>query len=405
MKDGVIYPMPPVRLGARAWCLTCAVLSSALTLSSPAFSQGTVETAQQTNERIRQLSIMAQRVQRDYVIGSGDLLAVEVFDVAELSREVRVSAAGTIALPLLPMRLHVTGLTEVQLEQKIAEILEANGLVTHPQVSVTVKEKRSKPITVIGAVGHPLVYQAIRPVTLLEVLSEAGGIANDAGSIVNVRRGAPGATADLDAAGLSAPGSAASAAAKPSPDSAVPSVAGAPGENAKPGQPDAVRKPVPQDDPQPPDLSDEAVSISINLNDLLESGDPKYNIPLEGGDVVIVPRAGVVYVIGAVGRPGGFVLSNDREQMSTLKLLSLAGGLGRTARGDKAVILRKDAAGQQQQTPVDLKKILQRKTEDVALHPSDILFVPESGGKQALIRATEIALGVGTAAVIFRMGR
>jgi polysaccharide export outer membrane protein len=176
-------------------------------------------------------------------------------------------------------------------------------------------------------------------------------------------------------------------------------------EDPKPAEPNAERTSTQPDSPAPSDLSAEAVSITINLNDLLDTGDPKYNIPLEGGDVVMVPRAGIVYVIGAVGRPGGFVLSNDREQMSTLKLLSLAGGLGRTARADRAVILRKDAAGQQKETPVDLKKILARKTEDVALHPSDILFVPESGGKQALVRATEIALGVGTAAAIFRLGR
>jgi len=59
------------------------------------------------------------------------------------------------------------------LEQKIAEVLEANGLVSHPEVSVSVKERKSKPITVVGAVPHPMVYQADRPVTLLEVLAEA----------------------------------------------------------------------------------------------------------------------------------------------------------------------------------------------------------------------------------------
>ena len=93
----------------------------------------------------------------------------------ELSRDVRVSQTGTIGLPLMPVRLHVKGLTETQAEQKIAEVLQANGLVTHPEVSVAVKERKSKPITVVGAVPHPMVYQAERPITLLEVLAEAGG--------------------------------------------------------------------------------------------------------------------------------------------------------------------------------------------------------------------------------------
>src|SRR2546429_4411562 len=76
----------------------------------------------------------------------------------------------------------------MQTEQKIAEVLEANGLVTHADVSVTVKEHKSKPITVVGAVSHPMVYQADRPVTVLEVLAEAGGVANDAGDTVIVAR-------------------------------------------------------------------------------------------------------------------------------------------------------------------------------------------------------------------------
>src|SRR4029077_17533328 len=92
------------------------------------------------------------------------------------------------AIPLVPVRLHVSGLTETQAQFKIAEVLEANGLVSHPDVSVTVKEHKSKPITVLGAVLHPMVYQADRQVTLVEVLAEAGGIANDAGDTGIVTR-------------------------------------------------------------------------------------------------------------------------------------------------------------------------------------------------------------------------
>jgi len=118
-------------------------------------------------------------------------LAIEVFDVKELSRDVRVSQTGTIGIPLVPVRLRVSGLSETQAEQKIAEVLEANGLVSHPEVSVTVRERKSKPITVVGAVGHPLVYQADRQVTVLEVLAEAGGLSNDAGDQVIITRAVP----------------------------------------------------------------------------------------------------------------------------------------------------------------------------------------------------------------------
>ncbi len=337
--------------------------------------QPVLETPQQTNEHIREFSRVAQKIQREYVIGSGDLLSVEVFDVDELTRGVRVSQTGTIALPLIPVRLHVAGLTEIQTEQKVAEVLEANGLVSHPQVSVTVKEKKSKPITVVGAVAHPMVYQADRTVTLLEVLSEAGGIANDAGNTVIVTR--PGKDAPADAAGETAGASGAT--------------------NAAP----AKEQDLPAKEAAPPP----AITITMNLNDLLETGDPKNNLVLEAGDIVTVPHAGIVYVIGAVERPGGFVLSNDRVDMSALKVLSLAGGVRRTAKSDAAVILRKDTSGQRQQVAVNLKKILARQGEDIPLRASDILFVPESSGKRAALKAAEVALAIGSAATIFRVAR
>src|SRR5262249_27937457 len=146
------------------------------------------ETAQQTNDRIKALSASARTPVHDYVIGRGDVLAVDVFDIPELTRELRVSQTGSIGMPLVPVRLRVAGLTEIKAQQKIAEVLEVNGLVSHPQVLVNVKEKKSKPITIVGAVVHPMVYQADRPVTLLEVLAEAGGISPDAGDSVIVTR-------------------------------------------------------------------------------------------------------------------------------------------------------------------------------------------------------------------------
>src|SRR5213082_4139799 len=165
--------MQPATLRAAAGCLLSGALLALLPLSSTCRAQAgrgqpVLETPQQVNDRIRELSATLRTMPHDYVIGSGDLLSIYVFDVEELSREVRVSQTGTIGIPLLPVRLHVTGLTEMQAEQKIAEMLEANGLVTHADVTVSVKEHKSKAITVVGAVVHPMVYEADRPVTLLE---------------------------------------------------------------------------------------------------------------------------------------------------------------------------------------------------------------------------------------------
>src|SRR5580700_4958868 len=159
--------MQPAKLGALEWCFVTSALLGTLALAPPTRAQTVLETPQQTNDRIRALSSTAHFSPHDYVIGNGDVINVDVFDVKELSREVRVSQTGSIGIPLVPVRLHVAGLTEVQAEQKISEVLESNGLVSHPQVSVSVKERRSKPITVVGAVSHAMVYQADRPVTIL----------------------------------------------------------------------------------------------------------------------------------------------------------------------------------------------------------------------------------------------
>ena len=135
----------------------------------------------------------------------------------------------------------------------------------------------------------------------------------------------------------------------------------------------------------------------------METGDSANNIVLQAGDIVTVPHSGIVYVLGAVGKPGGYVVANDRAQMSTLKLLALAGGLSHTAKSDHAVIIRKDTQGQQHEVTLDLKKVLTRKAEDVQLLPSDILYVPDSAAKQALLRAAEFGVLLGSGVALYRL--
>jgi polysaccharide export outer membrane protein len=383
------------------WLLYCS--------SSSAHAQDprVVGTPEQANEQIRTFGQASKAPPHEYTIGSGDLLSIVVFDVPELTRDVRVSRAGTIALPLVPARLHIAGLTEMQARQTIADVLEANGLVSHPQVEVTAKERRSRPITVVGAVQHPMVYQADSDVTLLEVLANAGGIANDAGDTIIVTR--PRAALFIPIAGSepvaeSAPGTATSAseattttddkeqplAATPPAFPSAPQVAHTP-----PGVADSSRQ-----TQTPAPLSN---VISINLNELLEKGDMQNNIPLQPGDVVTVPHAGIVYVLGAVARPGGFVLSNDRTQLTTLKILALAGGQTKYAKLDHAFIVRKDAQAKQTATEVDLKKIIHLQEEDLPVRASDILYIPDSKTKAALYQALTIGVAVATGALLYRV--
>ncbi len=312
--------------------------------------------ASETNDRIAQLALASDVKQGDYLIGSGDLLGIEVFDVPELSRDVRVNETGYISLPLMPSKVRAGGLTPFQLQDKLAELLQTNGLVSTPQVNVSVKEQHSQPITVIGAVKNPMVIQALRRTTLLQVLSQAGGIADDAGSTVIVTR--------------------------PAPDNSNPV------DSADPSLPSA---------PQ---------IFTINMSDVLESGDSRFNIPLIGGDVVSVPRAGIIYVVGAVTRPGGFLLQNDLDHMTTLKMLSLAGGTTNTAKMKNTVILRKNLdTGKRDQVPVDLSKIMKLKTQDVQMQANDILFVPDSSGLKALHRAGDIGVTLTEGIGIIAAGR
>jgi polysaccharide biosynthesis/export protein len=373
-----------------------------------------VGTPQQTNERIRQLGTVSKSAPHEYVIGNGDLLSISVFDVPELTREVRVSQTGTISVPLVPTRLHIGGFTETQAEQMIADVLQANGLVSHPEVGVMVKEHKSRPITIVGAVAHPMVYEADSSVRLLEVLAEAGGITNDAGDTIIITRAraatfvqVPNPEPISSSTPETAPAAQDTSQAAPVLDEkdarsrtnppAFPSTAEmvqnpAPLSNSDIASSSATEAPTPTGN-----------IITVNLNDLLETGDTRNNIPLQAGDVVTVPHAGIVYVLGAVIRPGGFVLSNDRAQLTTLKVLSLAGGLTKIAKLDHAVILRKDKQGKEMETEVDLKKVMNRQAEDLQVRASDILYIPESRSKEVMYQAIQIVVAVGTGVALYRL--
>ncbi|MGA9885480.1 MAG: polysaccharide biosynthesis/export family protein [Candidatus Acidiferrales bacterium] len=314
------------------------------------------ETAQQTNAKIQQLATLAQARVADTTVGSGDLLHIDVFEVPELSRDVRVSDTGDISFPLIPGRISVAGLTPYALQSKLEHLLIENGLVSHPQVTVFVKEQVSQPVNVVGAVVHPIAYQVVGPTTLLQVLAAAGGISNNAGSRVIVSR---------------------------------------PSRHGQPHTEPASTRNSSDEDEQ---------KITIRLQDLLESGDPIYNIPIYAGDTVTVPSAGIVYILGfGVAQPGGYVLQSYGEQMTVLKAIAFAHGLTGFAKANSTVIMRTDPlTGRRDEIHVRLKDIEKNKVDDVPLKPGDILYVPDSAGKKALARGAESAIGIGTGLAIYR---
>ncbi len=313
-------------------------------------------TSQQTNEKIQELAGLASARAVDTPVGSGDLLHVDVFEVPELSRDLRVSETGDITYPLIPGKISVIGLTTSQLEQKLAQLLIENGLVSHPQVSVFVKEQTSQPVSLMGAVQRALVYQIIRPTTLLELLAQGGGVTDEAGSVVIVTRNGRLIPEKNDAAGS----------------------IGLTGLDTQ--------------------------TITIRLQDLLESGNPVYNIQVYGGDAVSVPRAGIVYVMGGgIAQPGGYILQSHGEQVTVLKAVALAHGLTGFAKADQAVIMRNNTdTGQKDMIPVRIKQIQNQKSDDIAMKSNDILYIPDSKGLKILARGSEAALTVGTGLAIYR---
>jgi hypothetical protein len=131
--------------------------------------------------------------------------------------------------------------------------------------------------------------------------------------------------------------------------------------------------------------------LQVNLKDLLDSTDPRHNPTVYPGDIVKVSRAGIVYVVGAVRRPGGFAMKTN-EKISVLQAIALSEGLTRTAAKSGARIIRtNEQSGARTETPIDLGKILSGKSSDPMLGPRDIVFVPDSAAKAAFSRGAEAA--------------
>jgi polysaccharide biosynthesis/export protein len=135
-----------------------------------------------------------------------------------------------------------------------------------------------------------------------------------------------------------------------------------------------------------------AQTITVDLSTVSENA---LQPQVEPGDRIVVTRAGIVYVVGDVGRPGGYVMEN-KNTITVLRALALAQGLNKTAKLD-AKLIRNTPAGRTE-TTVPLKKILANQAVDPELQNDDILYVPVSGAKQwtekGLTSALQMAVGV-----------
>jgi len=266
-------------------------------------------------------------------IGADDLIAIAVYDSPELTRTVRVSEEGQIRLPMLKRAIPASGLMPRELEAAIADALRAEQILVDPVVTVTVVEYRSRPVSVAGAVKHPVTFQATGNVTLLDALTRADGLAPEAGSEILLTH----ATAD-----------------------------------------------------------GKTTTEHIGVRALLEGEHPELNRRLAGGEEIRVPEAARIYAVGNIKNPGAFPIKDSKET-SVLKVLALAGGLAPFSSKQAYIYRPKPGAADKEEIPVPLSRIIARKSPDVALKADDILYVPDDKGRRLSASALEKILGFGAA--------
>jgi polysaccharide biosynthesis/export protein len=256
----------------------------------------------------------AGRFITEYRIGPQDEIEIKVAKNELYNAKVRVSEKGTISLAYLG-EIAVDGLTAGEVEKKLAQALVEKGQLLSPQVSVTITDRKSKRVTVIGAVQKPDSYELLGRQTLLQILSTAGGISRDAGREILIIRRLPDGTSS---------------------------------------------------------------ALHIPLDELINRGETQYDVPLEAGDIVNVQvdRPGVIYVLGEVKTPGALSVLQSRLP-TVAQAIAQAGGYTERAALGRVVIKRRNAAGVEKEMEVDVKAILKGKVKDVPLQDGDTVYVPK----------------------------
>jgi polysaccharide export outer membrane protein len=285
-----------------------------------------------------------------YHLGAGDQIQVRQPNAEELDGKlVRVDDQGFADFPLLG-RLKVGGLTVTEAQSLIASAL--SHLLLRPQPILSIMEYRSQPVSVLGAVNNPGVIQLQGKKTLMEMLSLAGGLRQDAGGEVVVTR-----------------------------------------------RLDYGHVPVANESL---DRSRKFSTAKIDVVALVKGDNPTDNILILPEDVISVPGSEFIYVTGEVRKPGSFPLRAS-PGISVLQAISLAEGLGPQASAKNARIFRvAEDHAVKDEIQVDVARILAGKSKDIELQAHDILFVPDSVSKKAAFRAAEAAIQTATGIAIWR---
>jgi len=262
----------------------------------------------------------------DYTLGPGDLLEVTVFEAEELNSEVRVSSRGYVTLPLLGT-VEVKGLSSRQAEERI-EGLYRQRYLRDPHVGVFVREQMSGRITLLGAVEKPGTYDYPARQRPLDVLALAGGLGEKAGRMAQVTR-----------------------------------------RNEE---------------------GERTETFLVDLDELIKEGKGELNLEIEGGDVVFVPEAGIVYVDGAVRKPGSYPI---QEGMTVQEAIVAAGGFGSTADEGSIKLVRHVGEGKREVVELSFKDP-RKSPQELKVEDRDVVFV-ETNRLEALIYGLRLNLGMG----------
>ncbi len=279
-----------------------------------------------------------------YRIGPGDELDVRVFGRAELSRVTRVDNYGNIRLPFLK-EIKASCYSEAELAGIIAEGYKK--YLKDPQVDVMVKEYRSQPVAVIGAVTHPGRFQLQRRARLLELITFAGGPQNRAAATIHIVHNSEH-------------------------DHCAQKSDTGPGANGE----------------KPESLS--FGITSIKLRDVL-TGVPEANPFIQPGDVISVPEADQIFVTGSVYKPGAYSMP---AKITLTQAVALAGGVNAEGSGRIRLVREQPGNGERKETVYNLSDINKRKIPDVTLMPNDIVEVPGSTLKTASRGILGVSIGM-----------
>jgi polysaccharide export outer membrane protein len=335
--------------------LAATLLASALFGVCTARAQAPQRVQQPTQGQQRQtsgppaFSAPAPTAYGGYMVGTGDLLDIRVADEDDMTGRYQVTPDGNVQLPLLKNPIHASGLSTFELAKEIRTELQKEDLIKDPSVTVFIERGMSENITLLGQVARPGTYPIEQNTTVIDAISMAGGLTPTAGQYATINEHA---------------------------QQSVPPAHPGSGETAEGSS-----------------LQQTDKVISIDLQEIMSGTRPSANIQVHPGDVITVSDAATVYVVGAVTKPGAFTVQDQANGITVLRAIALVEGTQSTASLGKTIIVRNsNDAKKREEIPVELDKIMKGKAADPVLQANDILFVPQSGFRQGMHRAGEVAV-------------